>query len=166
MSGSSPRAPSNPQAASTDVPPPSGTSPISVPVEIPSDDILLGPPRQGPAPLGESPWFWIYVFGTAGLIALFLVSPKFGVRQSAIEREYQGRTRAAENLNGRDPSLAMSTPGNTLITLQPLFFGVASITAVAWGIFWVSRRRAIQQAAEASSGLIEKSPPSRTSSPE
>jgi hypothetical protein len=91
-------------------------------------------------PLTDSPWFWIYLFGTAALIALALIGPKFGPRQAQIEREYQGRTRAAQNLNGVEPDLAMSSAERTLITLRPLFLGLAAITSLGWIIFWWTRR--------------------------
>jgi hypothetical protein len=99
---------------------------------------------SAPRPITDSPWFWVYLFGTAALIALALASPKFGPRQAQIEREYQGRTRAAQNLNGENPDLAMSTAQRTLVTLRPLFIGLAVITAVGWAVFWWTRQRAIQ----------------------
>jgi hypothetical protein len=94
-----------------------------------------------PRPVTDSPWFWAYLFGTAALIALALAGPKFGPRQAQIEREYQGRTRAAQNLNGIEPSLQMSTAERTLVTLRPLFLGLAALTSVAWIVFWWTRRR-------------------------
>ena len=93
-----------------------------------------------PRPLTDSPWFWVYLFGTAALIALALVAPKFGPRQAQIEREYQGRTRAAQNLNGVEPDLPMSSSERTLITLQPLFLALAGITSLGWIVFWWTRR--------------------------
>ena len=93
------------------------------------------PPR-----MTDSPWFWAYLFGTAALVALALAAPKFGPRQAQIEREYQGRTRAAQNLSGAEPNLEMSTAERTLITLRPLFLGLAALTTVAWIAFWLSRR--------------------------
>ena len=97
-----------------------------------------------PRPITDSPWFWVYLFGTAALIALALVSPKFGPRQAQIEREYQGRTRAAQNLNGENPDLTMSTAQRTLVTLRPLFIALAVITAAGWAVFWWTRQRATQ----------------------
>jgi hypothetical protein len=87
-------------------------------------------------PIADSPWFWAYLFTTAALIALALIGPKFAQRQAHIEREFQGRQRAAENLNNREPSVGLSRTGQTLITLQPLFFALAAITIVAWIAFW------------------------------
>jgi hypothetical protein len=101
-----------------------------------------------PRPVTDSPWFWVYLFGTAALIALALASPKFGPRQAQIEREYQGRTRAAQNLNGENPDLAMSTAQRTLVTLRPLFIALAAITAVGWAVFWWTRQRATRNATE------------------
>jgi hypothetical protein len=89
----------------------------------------------------DSPWFWMYLFGTAALIALALAGPKYGPRQAQIEREYQGRTRAAQNLNGVDPDLALSSPARTIITLRPLFFGLAVVSTVAWIAYWWTLRR-------------------------
>jgi hypothetical protein len=84
----------------------------------------------------DSPWFWAYLFCTAALIALALIGPKYARRQAHIEREFQGRQRATENLSGREPSVGLSAAGDTLIPLQPLFFAFAAITMVAWIVFW------------------------------
>jgi len=83
----------------------------------------------------------MYLFGTAALVALALAAPKYGPRQAQIEREYQGRSRAVQNLNGVEPNLPLSTAERTLVPLRPLFFVLAGITAVAWFIFWSGRRR-------------------------
>jgi hypothetical protein len=84
----------------------------------------------------DSVWFWAYLFGTAALVALALVGPKYSQRQAQIEREFQGRQRAAQILNGQEPSVEMSSIGRTLITLRPLFLGLAAVTVAAWVIFW------------------------------
>jgi len=91
-------------------------------------------------PLTDSPWFWVYLFGTAALIGLALISPKFGPRQAQIEREYQGRTRAAQNLNGVEPDVAMSSAERTFVTLRPLFLTLAGISSLGWIVFWWTRR--------------------------
>jgi hypothetical protein len=93
----------------------------------------------GTSPLADSPWFWAYLFGTAALVALALAGPKYGPRQAQIEREYQGRTRAAQNLNGVEPDLEMSTAERTLITLRPLFIALAVITSLSWIVLWWKR---------------------------
>lgn len=98
----------------------------------------------------DSPWFWAYLFGMGALGAILLATPKFSVRQAHIEREYQGRTRAAQNLNGQEPSLPMSTPGQTLIGLKPLVVVLSVATVGAWLVYWRTSRLAA--AANASDG--------------
>lgn len=92
-------------------------------------------------PLSDSPWFWAYVFGTFALVALALAAPKFSLRQVHVEREFQGRQRAAQSLAGQEPTVEMSTVGNTQVTLRPLFVGLAVISTVAWSVFWWTRRQ-------------------------
>ena len=93
-----------------------------------------------PRPITDSPWFWAYLFGTAALVSLALIGPKFSRRQAHIEREFQGRQRAAQNLGGQEPTIEMSSADKTLVTLQPLFLAFAVITLLAWVVFWWSRR--------------------------
>jgi uncharacterized membrane protein YbhN (UPF0104 family) len=90
----------------------------------------------------DSPWFWAYWFGIFALVALFLAAPKFQVRQANIEREYQGRTRAAQNLQGEEPDVELSEPGRTEITLWPLFAGLTAITIVSWLVYYRTRPQA------------------------
>jgi hypothetical protein len=90
----------------------------------------------------DSPWFWAYLFTVFGLIALALIGPKYAARQAQVEREFQGRQRAAVNVQGGEPSGELSTAERTLITLRPLFFALAAITSVAWLLFWRTRRAA------------------------
>jgi hypothetical protein len=89
-------------------------------------------------PITDSPWFWAYLFATAGLIGLALIGPKFAARQSHVEREFQGRQRAAQNVWGQQPSIELSTAERTLVTLRPLFLGLAAVTIAAWIVFWRS----------------------------
>jgi hypothetical protein len=92
-----------------------------------------------PRPITDSPWFWAYLFGTAALLALALIGPKFSQRQAHIEREFQGRQRAAQQLGGQEPTVPMSSVDQTLITLRPLLFALAAITVIGWFIFWRTR---------------------------
>lgn len=90
----------------------------------------------------DSPWFWAYWFGIFALVALFLAAPKFQARQADIEREFQGRTRAAQNLQGDEPDVELSAPGRTEITLWPLFAGLTAITVLSWLVYYRTRGRA------------------------
>jgi hypothetical protein len=98
--------------------------------------------------LTDSPWYWVYLFSTAGLIALILVGPKFAFRQSQIERSAQGRQRAAQNMSGSEPTTQMSTVESTHIVLRPLYFVLGGILACAWlNLSWrhFRRRRAVRE---------------------
>lgn len=92
-------------------------------------------------PITDSPWFWVYLYAVAGLIALALMQPRFGSRQAEIERQYQGRQRAAEKKLGQPPTTPMSTRDNTIITLRPLYLILAGVFAVAWCVLWLRHFR-------------------------
>jgi hypothetical protein len=101
------------------------------------------------SPITDSPWFWAYLFGTAALIALALAGSKYGPRQAQIEREFQGRQRAAQQKSGQEPDVGLSTAQATLVSLRPLFLALAGITVIAWVVFWRQhrlRQRAVQEA--------------------
>jgi len=92
-------------------------------------------------PITDSPWFWVYLFATGGLIALVLMGPKFMARQTEIERQAQGRQRAIRTQLGQEATTAMSSPDDTVISLRPLFWTLGSILVVAWSILWWKRFR-------------------------
>ena len=83
-------------------------------------------------PVTDSPWFWVMLFSLMALGALAAIGGKYGRRQAVIERQYQARTRVAEQkVNANNPagdirideqgtSRAFATPGDTLIPLWPL----------------------------------------------
>ncbi len=87
-------------------------------------------------PATDSPWFWVCMFATAALIGLAAIAPKYTLRQAQIEREFQGRQRAAQNVQGQAPTGQLSTPQQTLITLRPLFYAFAALISIAWFLFW------------------------------
>jgi hypothetical protein len=80
----------------------------------------------------ESPWYWVLAFSLMALLALIVIGPKYGRRQSALERKYQARERiddARQARNNSDSDLRtdelaarrqFATPGNTLVPLWPL----------------------------------------------
>jgi hypothetical protein len=80
----------------------------------------------------ELPSYWIYLFCTAGLVALVLAGPKFAARQSQIERKDQGRQRAAQNLSGREPFTQLSDEEHTQIGLRPLYYVLGGLLVIAW----------------------------------
>jgi len=93
----------------------------------------------------DSAWFWVLVFALMALVALFAMSGKYGRRQANIERNYQARTRVAEQVatenNSGDPDRMdhlevrrdFSTPDENLVPLWPLavLLGLAAVVASA-----------------------------------
>ena len=89
------------------------------------------------APITDSPWFWLYLFCTAGLIALAASSGKYQQRQARIEREYH-----ATQVGRQSPEeLDAEAPHQLMLPLQSLyvFFGV--LLAIGWGSLWWKRFR-------------------------
>jgi hypothetical protein len=80
----------------------------------------------------DSPWYWVYLFGTAGLVALLLAGHKYAARQSQVERAGQGRQRAVKNLQGQAPTTEMSSEDHTQVSLRPLYYVLAAILILAW----------------------------------
>jgi hypothetical protein len=89
-------------------------------------------------PITESPWYWVYLFCTAGLVALVLAGPKFAARQSQIERKYESRQRAAQHAAGREipGSTAQEQRTGTRIGLAPLYIMLGTILSIAWCVLW------------------------------
>lgn len=96
---------------------------------------------KAPGPLADSPWFWLYTFATFGLLLLALVGPKFEARRAQQERQFQGRTRALQQRMGEEPSVPLSEPGRTWLTLRPLYVVLTLMVAVGWSSLWWQRWR-------------------------
>lgn len=59
-----------------------------------------------PLPATDSPWFWVFLFGSAGLLLLAVIEPKFAARQERIERMQQTRQRVAAQGTADEPDRA------------------------------------------------------------
>lgn len=107
-----------------------------------------GAPDRRPS-ITESPWYWVYVFSTAGLVGLMLLGPKMLQRQAQEERSFQGRRRAEEQKRGQTPATPMSDADSTLLTLRPIYLILGGTLLVAWVVFWwqhFGRRRTAPRA--------------------
>jgi len=84
-------------------------------------------------PLTDSAWFWMFLFCAAGLVALFAIGPRYGRRQSQLERQHQSREAIARRAAGEQGDLEQiySTPDQTVIGLWALRFALAAIALVA-----------------------------------
>ena len=91
-------------------------------------------------PLTDSPWFWLYIFSTAALIALLLAQDKFGDRQTQLERRFLARQEGGQTIKGADgKTIEKPTGDNLILRLGPLFLIVGSLLMVAWSRLWWSR---------------------------
>lgn len=66
-----------------------------------------GMPERRPAPVTDSPWFWLMIFGVAGLAALIAIAPKHARRQARLERMNATRDQIARQMAEGDPGVAV-----------------------------------------------------------
>ena len=110
------------------------------------------PPDRRP-PLGDSPWFWMYLFATAAFFALLAIGPKYDTRQAGIERQGQARQRIdAQAANRPMDNVPVSTIGRTLVTLRPLRLTLGVVLTLAWAALCWSRLRGPRDRAVDDSG--------------
>jgi len=90
--------------------------------------------------LTDSVWFWVYLFGTGGLIALYLAGPKYRQRQTQLERQFSARQSGGQAVSGVDGPV---DPANTeqIISLEPLFLVMGILLAIGWFGLWYHRFR-------------------------
>ena len=109
-------------------------------------------PERGPrGPITDSPWYWLGLFGTAALVALVVIGPKFQRRQQRLElqsdvREQVWRERVEEPV----PDAAVeekSEAGDALAArearnvLWPVIAIVFVATCLAWGKLYLERTK-------------------------
>ncbi|HUG70334.1 MAG TPA: hypothetical protein VMM76_21475 [Pirellulaceae bacterium] len=92
----------------------------------------------------DSPWYWVYLFCTAGAVALLLAGPKFAARQSQIERNSEDRLQVArhvaeQRIDTREQTAEQATA--TRITLWPLYVLLGGALSVAWFNLWRGHQR-------------------------
>jgi hypothetical protein len=86
------------------------------------------------SPLGDSPWYWVCMFGVAAAVALFVMDGKYARRQDHLENEYRYGTRTAaptpESDSSRAPSPEPQAP-TRLISLWPLRIAAIATTLIS-----------------------------------
>jgi heme exporter protein D len=97
--------------------------------------------------LGDSPWFWLALFGTIAVLALLAISPKYARRQLRLESRHQHRLQA----RSRRPDQAPTTPrrelpagartDNPKATLVPLLAVFAMLAISGYLGLYFSHRR-------------------------
>jgi Na+/proline symporter len=97
-------------------------------------------PEVARPPITDSPWYWLYLFATFALVALFVMSPKFYARQAQIERNSQARQRAVQQRVGEEPSAPLSDEAHTTISLWPLYTIMSMLLLAGWIGLWHRHR--------------------------
>lgn len=87
-------------------------------------------------PITESFWFWVCLFATMGLVALWAIGQKYDARQTQVEQKAQGRLRAAEQAAGGEMTTEVSSRGDLEISLRPLYALLGGVVMIGWAILW------------------------------
>jgi hypothetical protein len=108
----------------------------------------LHPPRRS---ISESPWYWIYLFCTVGLVLLVLMEPKVIALLARDTNQAVGRQRAWQQQMGQDPAAEMATAEQMKRFVRSLYAILGSVLLVGWIVFWWQqyRRRLGGQATDA-----------------
>ncbi|MCH2129597.1 MAG: hypothetical protein MK179_10660 [Pirellulaceae bacterium] len=89
--------------------------------------------------LTESPWFWICLFSSGGIVALVLGTERISFRQAQIEREYRARQLSGTTILDEGTEQPLPQPFLTRITMRPLLFGLGIVALLSWTILWWQR---------------------------
>jgi hypothetical protein len=93
---------------------------------------MVPPQTDRQTSLSESPWFWAYAFLAAAVAALLIAAPKYGERQTQLERQFLARQQGGQAVVGREGPVAPSRRDRLIIPLRPLLVGFAGLLLVAW----------------------------------
>lgn len=116
-------------------------------------------------PLSDSPWFWLYVFGTAGIVALLWMSPKFGARQSQLDRQFEGRRHVMSQPADVAAARPFSNPERRAASLRPLYWILLAALVAGWVALWWQRFRVPRLPASLASDSAEQSLSTTETSP-
>ena len=98
--------------------------------------------------LGDSPWFWLALFGSVAIVGLSIVGGKYAKRQMRLEQRYQNRVQVqVERQSGkpvdreRVATAIGARPANPNASLTPLLILFACAAATGYVGLYVSYRR-------------------------
>ena len=94
--------------------------------------------------LTDSVWFWVYLFGTGGLVALYITGPKYRQRQTQLERQFSARQSGGQAVSGVDGPVD-PTNSEQIISLDPLVVLMGTLLAIGWFGLWYHRFRKRKQ---------------------
>jgi hypothetical protein len=92
----------------------------------------------------DSPWFWVASFSAMALVGLFIVGPKYAVREASWEQKLITRggiqrppeDPASEQNTGETPVPPEPAQPNLLVPLWRLKIVAAAVWLVACGMLW------------------------------
>jgi hypothetical protein len=92
------------------------------------------------ARLSESPWFWIYLFGAAALIAMFLIGQKADTVQAQRDANFTRRQHSLERqaAPASEPAAEAEAPSaDTRYVDFKIFYAIiGAVTVFAWVMHW------------------------------
>jgi len=91
--------------------------------------------KPGSNVVSESPWFWLCLFATVGVVMLVSFSPKIGLRQAQLEREFEARQAAGQTVSPSEDSSKLT------IDLQPILILLVAVVICSWIALWWQRQR-------------------------
>ncbi len=108
----------------------------------------MSEPATAPAPVTDSPWFWVLLFSAAGIVCLLLIAPQYGKRQRRLEMQYMAREemlrrQAAGEPAAREAGQEGEAPppavGELIIPIWPLMSLCLGVMGFACYMLWRSR---------------------------
>jgi hypothetical protein len=95
-----------------------------------------------PSRLSESPWFWTYLFGTAALIAMFLIGQKADTVQAQRDGNFTRRQLSLERQAGHvtPPAAETASPVSEAepryVDFKIFYAMIGAVTVFAWVMHW------------------------------
>jgi hypothetical protein len=102
---------------------------------------VMSAPMHSPARLTDSPWFWVYLFGAAALIAMFLIGNKADTVQAQRDGNFTRRQASLDRQAGKtiadSPPASDSEPVEERYVDFTIFYGIiGAVTVFAWVMHW------------------------------
>jgi hypothetical protein len=109
---------------------------------LPESHSPLTTPNFPPAPLTDSPFFWLIVFGVAALIGGVMIAPKYSKRMDRVERMYDARLKAyVERVGGDTSQMPVDMHREVSIRELLIFVAVILLGGGVAGRVWEVRQR-------------------------
>lgn len=86
--------------------------------------------------LSDSPWFWIYLFGVAALVAMFLIGQKADQVQAHRDSNFTRRQLSLERQAGVQVELLDDAEETRYVDFRIFYLLIGSVTAIAWVMHW------------------------------